>query len=165
MLLMLFAQFLHKLAVLNRLIMKKQIFLLSGLLITILTIQGCKVEGCTDADAVNYSLDADTDDGSCEYSGSVVFWYGEEVAVEKQQWATAYTFWVDGQIVGSQAVSVYWNGAPDCGQDASITVERDLGNVTSIAAEYEVIDDSGFVVWEGIVNFRANTCEAIELTL
>ena len=134
-------------------------------LLLLFVLQGCKVEGCTDADAVNYSIDADTDDGSCNYSGSVVFWYGEEVATEKIQWATAYTFWVDGQIVGSQAVSMFWYGAPDCGQDASITVEKDLGNVKSIAAEYEVIDDSGFVVWEGIVNFQANTCEAVELTL
>jgi len=126
---------------------------------------GCKTEGCTNIDAENYNIDADSDDGSCLYKGSVVFWYGEEVAVEKSQWATAYTFYVDGEVVGSQAVSVYWNGAPDCGQAASITAEKDLGHVNSLAAEYEVIDDAGYVVWEGIVNFRANTCEAIELTL
>lgn len=145
--------------------MMKRILQLSVAFMFLLALEGCKIEGCTDADAVNYNMDAEVNDNSCEYSGSVVFWYGEEVSIEKQQWATAYTFWVDGQVVGSQAVSVYWSGAPECGQDGSITVERDLGNVKSLAAEYEVIDDAGFVVWEGVLNFRANTCEAIELTL
>jgi len=99
------------------------------------------------------------------FEGKVVFWYGEEVAIEKGQFATAYSFYVDGQLVGSQAVSMFWYGAPDCDQAASITVTKDLGPVTSYAAEYEVIDDAGFVVWSGIVNFQANTCEALELTL
>lgn len=145
--------------------MNKEIYQIGAALMCLLALEGCRIEGCTDADAVNYNLDAEVNDNSCEYSGSVVFWYGEEVATEKQQWATAYTFWVDGQIVGSQAVSMYWSGAPDCGQDASITVERDLGNIKTVAAEYEIIDDTGFVVWEGVINFQANTCEAIELTL
>ena len=60
---------------------------------------------------------------------------------------------------------MYWTGAPDCDQDASITVTRDLGSVTSYAAEYEVVDDAGVIVWSGIVNFQANTCEALELIL
>ena len=37
---------------------------------------GCSedaVEGCTDADAENYDSVADSDDGSCTYSGSYAF--------------------------------------------------------------------------------------------
>lgn len=132
---------------------------------SVLLFAGCKTEGCTDQNAVNWNSDADTNDGSCTFEGKVVFWYGEEVAIEKGQFATAYSFYVDGQLVGSQAVSMFWNGAPDCDQAASITATKDLGPVTSYAAEYEVIDDAGFVVWSGIVNFQANTCEALELTL
>ena len=48
------------------------------------------------------------------------------------------------------------------------TVTKDLGNSfqeEAYAAVYEVIDDAGYTVWSGIVNFQANTCYAIELTL
>ena len=60
---------------------------------------GCKTEGCTDQNAVNWNSDADTNDGSCTFEGKVVFWYGEEVAIEKGQFATAYSFYVDGELV------------------------------------------------------------------
>ena len=139
--------------------------ILSLMTAVIILITGCKTEGCTDQNAVNWNSEADTNDGSCTFEGKIVFWYGEEVATEKAEFATAYSFYVDGELVGSQAVDVYWTGAPDCDQDASITVTRDLGSVTSYAAEYEVVDDANEIVWSGIVNFQANTCEALELIL
>jgi hypothetical protein len=40
-----------------------------------------------------------------------------------------------------------------------------MGNNTSMSASYEVIDDQGYTVWEGIINFQANTCLSLELTL
>jgi hypothetical protein len=136
-----------------------------SLLVISISLAGCKTEGCTDLDAVNWNPDADTWDGSCVYEGQAVLWYGEEVATEKQQFATSYSFYSDGQLVGSQAVTMFWTGAPDCGQASSITITKDLGNNTTMNATYEVIDDQGYTVWEGIVNFQANTCIAIELTL
>ena len=142
----------------------KHFFLLFGA-IGALLFSGCAVEGCTDPNADNFNPDATLTDGSCTFTGEVVFWYGQEVAEAKGDFATAYTYYVDGEIVGSQAVSTYWTGAPDCGQNASITVSKDLGNSTSYAATYEVVDDGGFTVWSGIVNFQANTCTAFELTL
>lgn len=130
-----------------------------------LALSGCAVEGCTDPNAVNFNDDATDNDGSCNYSGDVVFWYGQEVAEAKSPFATSYTFYVDNEIVGSQAVSTYWQGAPDCGQNASITVTKDLGVSTIYPAVYEVVDDAGYTVWSGIVNFQANTCVSFELTL
>ena len=69
------------------------------------------------------------------------------------------------QVVGSQAVSTFWTGAPDCGQNASITVTKDMGGSKIYPATYEVVDDAGYTVWSGIVNFEANTCTAYDLTL
>ena len=45
---------------------------------------GCTTPGCTDPNAENYESVADSDDGSCEYSGDVVFWYGEAVSEEME---------------------------------------------------------------------------------
>jgi len=137
-----------------------------ALLVISISLAGCKTEGCTDLDAVNWNPDADTSDGSCVFEGQAVLWYGEEVSIFKGSIGTvAYTFYSDGQLVGSQAVSTYWNGAPNCGQDASITITKDLGSNTSMNTTYQVIDDLGFTIWSGYINFQANTCIALELTL
>ncbi len=130
-----------------------------------LILTGCATEGCIDSDALNYDITADLDDGSCVYEGEAVFWYGQEVAETKGEFATAYSFYVDGILVGSQAVSTYWTAAPDCGQNGSITVTWDLGSSTAYMAEYEVIDDAGYTVWWGNLLIEANTCTALELTL
>lgn len=131
----------------------------------VVLLSGCAVEGCTDLDAVNYESDATQNDGSCNYEGRVVFWYGQAVSEAKSPVATSYTYYVDGEVVGSQAVSTFWTGAPDCGQNASITVTKDMGGSKIYPATYEVVDDAGYTIWSGIVNFEANTCTAYELTL
>lgn len=143
--------------------MKKVILLLIGA--AFFALAGCKTEGCTDPNAINWNPDADTFDGSCTYEGYAVLWYGEEVATSKQEFATSYMFYADGQLVGSQAVSMYWTASPDCGQTSSITITKDMGNNTAMDGTYEVVDDQGFTVWQGVINFQANTCISIELTL
>jgi hypothetical protein len=131
----------------------------------VVALSGCKQEGCTNPDAVNYSSDADTDDGSCTYEGEVVFWYGAAASqMVIDYYGKSLEFYVDGQLVGSTAAAVYWNGAPDCGQNGSITVTKDLGSVPTRAATYEVYDEDGYMWWSGIVNFDANTCTSFELT-
>ena len=127
---------------------------------------GCTTPGCTDPNAENYESVADSDDGSCEYSGDVVFWYGEAVSEEMEYiYTNSLSFYVDGQIVGSTAANQFWNGAPNCGDNASITVSKNLGGATSLAFDYEVIDDYGDTWWTGTINFVANTCTSLELTL
>lgn len=127
-------------------------------------LSGCKQEGCTNPDAVNYSSEADTDDGSCTYEGEIVFWYGQAASELVVDYAgKSLIFYVDGQLVGSTAAAVYWNSAPDCGQNGTITVTKDLGSSTTRAATYEVWDEDGYMWWEGVVNFDANTCASYEL--
>lgn len=138
---------------------------LAGLALVV-GLAGCKVDGCTDLDAVNYDPAADNFDGSCEYEGEIVMWYGQNVSTELLDWESAsLSFYVDGQVVGSTSTSVYWTGAPDCGDNASITITKDLGKSTALASTYEVVDDWGDVWWSGVINFEANTCLQLELTL
>lgn len=47
--------------------MKTKAVLLAVLAVSTLTIQSCKKKGCTDPTALNYSEEAQKDDGSCEY--------------------------------------------------------------------------------------------------
>lgn len=130
-----------------------------------LSFSACKTEGCTDPDSVNYDVEAKKDDGSCLYKGEVVFWYGKTTAENLYaEGSNALTFYVDGKVVGSSNVTVYWGEAPSCGDNGSITVTMDLGKVKTQAYQYKVVDDFDDVLWEGTLNFNANQCAALELT-
>ena len=129
------------------------------------TMTSCKKEGCTDPDSTTYNPDAKKDDGTCQYEGETVFWYGQTASDGLiADGATNLTFYVDGQVVGSTATSVYWTAAPNCGDNASITVTKDLGGVKTQSYSYSVKDQTGFEYWSGTLNFNANTCFATELT-
>jgi hypothetical protein len=77
--------------------------------------------------------------------------------------ATALTFYINGEVVGSSATSVYWTAAPVCGDNASITVTEDLGKVKTHAYALSVKDQTGFEYWNPVVNVDANTCLQFQL--
>ena len=137
-----------------------------GIVLSVLFLTAsCKKEGCTDIDATNYSSEAKKDDGSCSFEGRHVIWYGESTANSLvMDGATTLTYYVDGQIAGSGAANLFWTGAPDCGQDGSITITKSLGGVKTQSYSYSVVDQTGWEYWSGILNFNANTCTSLELT-
>ena len=93
-----------------------------------------------------------------------MFWYDSTTAVFLvDDNATSLTFKVDGQIIGSTSTSVYWSSATDCGDNSSITVEKDLGNSKSKFFSYSIIDNTGWEYWSGTVEFKANSCQQYEL--
>lgn len=52
-----------------------QLLIIAIVIITSLTLTGCKKEGCTDKNAINYSSKAKKDNGSCKYptpTGSLI---------------------------------------------------------------------------------------------
>jgi hypothetical protein len=94
-----------------------------------------------------------------------VFWYNASTSTNLVDYLSeSLTFYVDGSVVGSTATSVYWGSAPTCGQNASITVSKDLGTNKSKSFNYYVKDDFDEIIWQGTVNFEANTCTAYQLT-
>jgi hypothetical protein len=97
--------------------------------------------------------------------GSIVFWYSEATATGLQtDGATTLTYYVDGQVVGSGATTVFWTGAPDCGQNGSVTVTKNLGNASNLSFTYSIQDQTGFEYFTGVANFTENTCTTIEMT-
>lgn len=145
--------------------MKKTVLLsLGAAAVALSLLTGCQTEGCTDPTAVNYESTADVNDGSCNYEGEVVFWYNAATSQEVIDFfGQSLLFYVNGQLIGSTSASVYWTGAPDCGQNASITYTGTWQNNTSKTVSYEVWDEDGYQWWSGTITLNANNCLALQL--
>lgn len=123
-----------------------------------------KIRGCMDRDSKDYKATAQVDDGSCLYEGDIVFWYDQSASNGLlADGATALTFYLSGQVIGSSATSVYWVAAPVCGQNGSITATEDLGNVKTLVYTLSVVDQTGFEYWNERLNIDANTCIQFQL--
>ncbi|HEX2968350.1 MAG TPA: hypothetical protein VHO46_04530 [Bacteroidales bacterium] len=149
--------------------MKRSSFYLISLSILSLTLLtgSCdkKVKGCTDPDSINYDNLAEKNDGSCRYEGYGVIWYGEEASAGlTADGATALTYYLDGEVVGSSAASVYRTSEPGCGDDATVSVTQDLGKSKIRTYTLSVKDQTGFEYWNTDMTFEANSCLALELT-
>lgn len=147
--------------------MKTKTLILIAVVLLGITVTNCKkekVKGCMDKDSKNYNPSAEESDGSCKYEGQVVFWYNQTTSSALvADGATALTYYVNGAVVGSSATSVYFTGAPSCGQSASITVTKDLGSDKSKSYSYSVKDQDGFEYYSGNITITANTCLKFQL--
>lgn len=146
--------------------MRKQFLTLGLAVITLSSLNSCKKEGCIDAIADNFNADADKDDGSCTYSASVSFWYNGTTSANLQlDDITSLTFYVDNQLIGSYASSVFYPASPACGQSSVVSKTLDLGKSKTKTANYLVKDDFGDEVWSGTITFDASVeCTTYELT-
>lgn len=143
----------------------------SGLILLALSLSvasvfttSCKKRGCTDPEAINYSEEAEKDDGSCSFEGAMVFWYDEATSDQLvQDGAITMTFYVDDKEIGSSDADIYWTGAPDCGQNGSIGVDKKWNNDRTKTYSFSAQDQTGWEFWSESVTFHANTCVSIQL--
>jgi hypothetical protein len=139
-------------------------FLRSGVIVLMLSAMvGCKQEGCTDSDSLNFSSRAKEDDGSCVYEASAVFWHNQTASDSLQSnEVSTVTYYVDDAAVGSTATTVYWTSAPSCGENGSISITKRLGRAKTKNFDYRVEDQNGSILEEGQLTMTANTCEAVQ---
>ena len=130
-----------------------------------LTFTSCGKKGCTDKDAENYCSECKKDDGSCTYEGSVQFWYNQSTSqylVNND--ITGLEIYVDGELIGSYATTVYFTSAPNCSESSVVRKTKDLGKSKSASGSYVVKDsETGTTLWQGSFTYQANTCINVQL--
>lgn len=120
---------------------------------------GCREQGCTDPDAVNYSADAGRDDGSCEFEGDLVFWFDEPYSNFIQSLnVTQLRFFVADDFVGSLDAWSFVEAQPTCGDSGALTVTLEMDDVKNRNFLYRVESQTGAFLTEGLQAVRANTC-------
>lgn len=147
-------------------IMKRSSIILLTVTLTIATVftTSCAKRGCTDPEAINYSEEAEKDDGSCSYEGAMVFYYDEATADQLlSDGAITMTYFVDGKEIGSADAAIYWTGPPDCGQDGSVGVVKEWSNDRTKTYSFSGQDQTGWEFWGNTVTFHANTCVTMQL--
>ncbi len=122
------------------------------------------IKGCMDAEGKNYNPLAAESDGSCEYSGSVVFWYNEAVSDSLIGSGAVKLFcYIDTLEIGSLRTIKYLLESPECGQSNSISGELDLGPLKIREFSYSIKDQTGHEFWKGSFPVYANSCGETEL--
>ncbi len=121
----------------------------------------CKEEGCTDASATNFMSDAQKDDDSCTYEGSLVFWFDDAFATFMENFgATEFRFYLNDDWVGTASTEDFVSAQPTCGDAGVVTVTQDLGRNKNVNFQYSVEDQNGDLVDAGLMAISANGCRA-----
>jgi hypothetical protein len=148
--------------------MKKTSFILMALVISAFAIMSsscAKEKGCMDPESINYNPDAEEDDGSCEYQATIQFWYDEatsEALLDED--VSSLIIYVDNEIIGSYAASVYFTSDPDCDEQSVVRSTKNLGKSKTKTSTYKVVDDYGVELWSGTVTYDASkSCTSIQL--
>ncbi len=122
-------------------------------------LTGCREEGCTDPEALNFSNDAGKDDGSCEYQGDLVFWFDEPYSNFIQSLnVTQLRFFVANDFVGTLDASSFLSAQPNCGDAGALTVTLETGRSKDRNFLYRVENQDGAFLTEGLQTVRANEC-------
>lgn len=99
-----------------------------------------------------------------ETSGKVTFWYGSEIPDEAALLGvTAFTYYLDGEVIGSSSANVYSSGQPACGEGGAVSEDVDLDEEDSKTLPYKVVDEDGDIWWEGSVKIEDGGCINVEL--
>jgi hypothetical protein len=101
-----------------------------------------------------------------ETSGKVTFWYGADIsALAEIGQVSAFTYYLNGEIIGSSASNIYSTAQPTCGQGGAVSADVDLDKEDSANLSYKVVDEDGDVWIEGTVKVENDGCSIIQITI
>lgn len=137
-------------------------FAIVTLFFLIVVIMGCKKEGCTDKEAVNYTADAKKDDGTCTYQTRVSFWFKESMS-NTLIWGGVeiLTMYFDDVAQGT-IDPANWTPGPDCGGD-DFNLDLNMGSEKSKTISWTARDQFGNLHSFGTFTIGPNDCMSIEL--
>jgi len=165
----------------------KQILLLSFIAIFLNSCVDPKPSGCTDIYANNHDELADYDNGSCQYSGDIIFFYNPSTAAEFNEAeydSLVYKITVEPvdsvELEYSELPNHVFSGtqnAPDnCNQSGYVSTELhwnaleypELDNGRGTIITYQVFgmkSDMQTLISENSISIDANDCTKIEIFL
>ncbi len=129
-----------------------------------LTLFSCAKPGCTDPDAINYSVSAKKDDGSCNYKEKIIFWQDQATSqIVQNAGISGLYVYVDGELIGSTLATNYWTGAPSCEQSGNVNAEIDMGSQVVKTITYEIKDNNGNSLVTDTYTMVAGDCSVIQM--
>jgi hypothetical protein len=132
---------------------------LIALIVCSFTLNACVNKGCTDPESIDYNADADKDDESCNYEGKVVFWYDSSTSGLMTNYGiTSLTYYIGGIDMGTFDHSIYWDSAPDCDEENTISVALKIPKDEIKTYVYSAIDQNGVEQFTGSVSVSLNSC-------
>jgi len=96
--------------------------------------------------------------------GRIIFWQGKANAEDNAELGiTSLKMFVAGNLVGSMAADLYWNVAPDCGNQSAVNTTWQLGTRTSQTVTYEIKDQDNEVIYSGSITVNKDECYQFEM--
>ena len=160
--------------------MKKILYLF---LTVSLIFSSCEKEailGCTDSQATNYNIEAEDDDNSCLYAGSIVFYLEYDVPELLDDNGVGYLYFDIGNAT-SNITNLNWNAVPgsisttwtgfltspyDCDGDfKSLALSWQLSSSISESLTWQAKDILGNVYDWGAFSISKNECKKIGVDL
>lgn len=111
-----------------------------------------KKKGCSDAEADNYCAACNDNDGSCTYTGKVVFWWDQatcdsmkvhgftslQVYGQVPNTATSLITGDRWETLAASDASQYWPQAPSWGAQGALSISASLGELKKYTVQYRV---------------------------
>jgi hypothetical protein len=144
---------------------------ITAILLFIFIIESCakKIGGCMDTNATNFNINANENNGTCQYQGKVVFWWNQAFADScSHAGVDSVKIYTRGILQCATSVPTQsWSSAPDCGSASVLAFSIPLGENTSENVTIQAILIShGGTTWS-TVNYNPlvafNSCQSFQL--